>query len=894
MVNTSDYPTFLTAFLPAFKSVLDAVSAQLEDNVEHKTRKQVLEMLNKLPHNEHLRPHDKTVLGIATAALKVENEENALVCLRVIFDLHRNFRPSLEFEVEPFLQFVRDVYENVEATVTSTFESTDASKKKDANKEPPLPCSIKSIASFKVQTECPLIVMLLFQLYARLIPANVTTLLPLMVKTIGLKAPDFDSLPNHQKQVFSDMKGAQVKTISFVTYLLRGYSESVQPHRDVVSQSIVDLFRTCPDSVATRKELLVATRHVLSAPDFRRGFYPHLDLLLDEVTLVGTGQACIDSLRPLAYSFLAELVHHMRLELSMPQIRRAVYLFSRNVQDKTLPLSIQMTCARLMHHLVESIFRRRNDPTQADDARANLVRILDATVAKFSTVKPQVKTLLENGKKAEAIDLDEAKRAKASQDAALGVAVVDTVGKSDEPSDKSKPSDDKKDDAKDSKDSDSTELIGFDGVEQTPSDALKSLADTKALVKTLVIGMKTLLWSITNFHGSTQQQQQQQQAPPKAKGFREGELRRASGFVQNGVRCLALYQGSDCAEMCTHFGEALAVLDPRSFLDIICLRLDALLGGGEPYELAPMVQLPHILLQSPALGRSFADALATHLVKDRLHLLCDPQSPQSQLVLKLFSLLMHAVSKYSSCEAVLSPHVVPLVEACLKAMKEVDDPSAYVRLLRYLFRALAQAKFDLLYREVVPVLQPTLDALLALLHGPDTHELGDTVVELCLTLPARLSSILPHLPRLAHPLLRALKSTSSELQLLGLRTLEFWVDSLNPDFLDPCIAEVESDLMLALWALLKPQQSGAPFGAKALQMLGKLGGRSRSFLREPLELEAKSNPEHGLRLILTFKPETSFLVPLDRCISLMRTILAAPPVPNLKGAEALVEHRKHA
>jgi transformation/transcription domain-associated protein len=217
------------------------------------------------------------------------------------------------------------------------------------------------------------------------------------------------------------------------------------------------------------------------------------------------------------------------------------------------------------------------------------------------------------------------------------------------------------------------------------------------------------------------------------------------------------------------------VRDPRNFLDVVCLRLDALLGGGAQFELAPMVQLPHLLLQSQALGRFFADALATHLVRDRLDALADPSSPQSQLVLKLFSLLLHAVSKYSSCEAVLSPHVVPLVEACLKAMKEVDDPSAYVRLLRYLFRALAQAKFDLLYREVVPVLQPCLDTLLALLHGPDTHELNDTVVELCLTLPARLSSILPHLPRLAHPLLKALKATSSELQLLGLRTLEFWV-----------------------------------------------------------------------------------------------------------------------
>ena len=332
--------------------------------------------------------------------------------------------------------------------------------------------------------------------------------------------------------------------------------------------------------------------------------------------------------------------------------------------------------------------------------------------------------------------------------------------------------------------------------------------------------------------------------------------------------------------MCTHFAEALAVLDPRNFVDVICLRIDALLGGGEPYELAPMVQLPHLLLQSSALGRSFADALATHLVRDRLGALAEPASPQSQLVLKLFSLLMHAVSKYSSCEAVLSPHVVTLVESCLKAVKEVEDPSAYVRLLRYLFRALAQAKFDLLYREVVPVLQPCLDTLLALLHGPDTHELHDTVVELCLTLPARLSSILPHLPRLARALLLALKSQSSELQLLGLRTLEFWVDSLNPDFLDPCIAEVESELMLALWALLKPQQSGAPFGAKAMQMLGKLGGRSRGFLRDPLELDAKANPEHGLRLILTFIPETSFLVPLDRPIQLCDRSSPRRPCPT--------------
>lgn len=63
--------------------------------------------------------------------------------------------------------------------------------------------------------------------------------------------------------------------------------------------------------------------------------------------------------------------------------------------------------------------------------------------------------------------------------------------------------------------------------------------------------------------------------------------------------------------------------------------------------------------------------------------------------------------------------------------------------------------------------------------------------------------------------------------------------------------------------------------AQALQLLGKLGGRNRRFLKEPTELDFKSNSEHGMRLILTFNPATSFLVPLDRCIVLASASLSA-------------------
>lgn len=56
------------------------------------------------------------------------------------------------------------------------------------------------------------------------------------------------------------------------------------------------------------------------------------------------------------------------------------------------------------------------------------------------------------------------------------------------------------------------------------------------------------------------------------------------------------------------------------------------------------------------------------------------------------------------------------------------------------------------------------------------------LVELCLTVPARLASLLPHLPLMMRLMVHALQRRG-ELNGLALRTLEFWVDNLNPDYL---------------------------------------------------------------------------------------------------------------
>ncbi len=62
-----------------------------------------------------------------------------------------------------------------------------------------------------------------------------------------------------------------------------------------------------------------------------------------------------------------------------------------------------------------------------------------------------------------------------------------------------------------------------------------------------------------------------------------------------------------------------------------------------------------------------------------------------------------------------------------------------------------------------------------MLEGPNTREARNMLIELILSIPARLSDLLVVLTSLMRPLVMALQE-GQELVGLGLRTLEYWVD----------------------------------------------------------------------------------------------------------------------
>jgi transformation/transcription domain-associated protein len=90
-------------------------------------RNLLLEVLYRLPQNDTLKPYATELLQLLMFLLKIENEDNAVICLKIIIELYKSYKLLLEDQVQPFLDIVREMYLNMEQTVKDAFDSTGSS-----------------------------------------------------------------------------------------------------------------------------------------------------------------------------------------------------------------------------------------------------------------------------------------------------------------------------------------------------------------------------------------------------------------------------------------------------------------------------------------------------------------------------------------------------------------------------------------------------------------------------------------------------------------------------------------------------------------------------------------------------------------------------------------------
>ena len=696
-------------------------------------------------------------------------------------------------------------------------------------------------SSLKVLVELPITTIMLCQVYRSLVDMEVYELLQLSIKLVSLQpTPAQKAHPSFRNEIFIDFLLAQAKFISFIVFLARTQEDRFQSTglADKVPPALINIFKNCPPEISNlRKELLYSTRYLISTR-FRSQFAPYIEQLLDETVVVGTGWTSRESHRSFAYSVIYDLVHHLRESVGLNVIECAINIYSKNLFDEMLVPTIHVMCCRVLLNLMDSYQKLAEKENNVSALRCLFMKIFKVFANKLCSIEkyslPMIKASLSEAATAE----------------------TQATSKSSENGDDSESVSAKED---------SKLKFGFPDSHAT----CYTLRDCRMLARTLFNGMKILSTRLRDFSerfdstisvATSTGAPHTVQIPLKSGFFRSRDIPTVIRLFKKGLKLLEIFNNTfannvkaqtdqygrviinqnsisqshrtkEEKEAMETFASIFTQLSPKTFTVLITETIDFFVNCI--FENLNIQQVAHFFLAFKQTSTIFADILVGYLV-DRLEVMGN-DSELSLLYLKLFKLVFGSVTLFpSENEIMLQPHLYKLVNNSIEFALKSKEPYNYFLLLRGLFRSIGGGSHDLLYQEFLPMLPSLLQGLNRLQSGIHRQSMKDLFVELCLTIPVRLSSLLPYLPWLMDPLVSALNGTPNLISQ-GLRTLELCVDNLQPDFLYEHIQPIRTELMQSLWRTLRNPTEH--ISQVSFRILGKLGGSNHKMMNEPLKLD---------------------------------------------------------
>ncbi|KAL8689809.1 MAG: hypothetical protein Q9218_004603, partial [Villophora microphyllina] len=873
LCNGPSYGAFLTKLIPVFTKLLEGPPVFISTSWEQRLRSCVLEIFHRLPmnHAEALKPYAAAIVDLLMGLVRVENEDNAVLCMKTIMDLERYQVDATANKVQPFLDLIQEMFETMEHIVRETFESpvnpaAPGATPNSQTFQSPRPGSpsasvgpdlgidvqtarhlLPGMKSFKVFAECPIIVVSLFQAHRNCVPSNVKKFVPLIKVVLMLQAGPQErahagakkkndiftgvSKDIKNRAAFGEFITAQVKMMSFLAYLLRVYHQHLTDFLPTLPDIVVRLLRDCPsEKSATRKELLVAIRHTINF-NFRKIFLNKIDDLLDDRTLIGDGLTVYETMRPLAYSLLADLIHHVRDHLSRDQIRRTVDVFSRNLHDDFPGTSFQTMSAKLLLNMADSIAKLEDKR----EARHFLIMILSAIADKFAAMNRQYHNAV--------------KLSRQYEEQASDTGPEDHLAGQQHPPDW-----------------DEIDIFSATPIRTSnPRDrGANPVEDNKFLFKNLLGGLKGMFYQLKECNPEAPPMEASN-APTNwrdiSHGYNAEEVEIIMKLFREGAYVFRYYRtekpttetpysspveflanhymvqvGKEEKDLLETFATVFHSIDPAAFHEVFHSEIPQLYEMM--FEHMTLLHIPQFFLASEATSPHFAGMLLQFLMS-KIGEIGTSDIVKSAILLRLFKLSFMAVTLFATQnEAVLLPHITSIITKSIQLSTTAEEPMNYFYLLRSLFRSIGGGRFEALYKDILPLLEMMLEVLNNLLNAARKPQERDLYVELCLTVPARLSNLLPHLSYLMRPLVVALRA-GSDLVGQGLRTLELCVDNLTAEYLDPIMAPVIDELMTALWDHLRPNPYSHYHAHTTMRILGKLGGRNRKFLNGPPQLVFK-------------------------------------------------------
>ncbi|KAL0949509.1 hypothetical protein HGRIS_009561 [Hohenbuehelia grisea] len=780
-VRESESGRILPHLIPSILDLLRSTEASFQkDATEHNFRRVLLEILHRLPANDSLRPHAVPVLNCMLHVIRHDNDENSVTCCKIMVDFVRAYRALSEEILNDFMAIFQ---QNLTALQPLTTELLSAdSVVMDTN------TMLPGTRSFKVFAEMAMAIVIFMQVNKPLCtPAIQTTMSPAL-DVLRLEAPaqkrardDFEAMggfwagmaptiKNHQ--AYNEFINVQIKMVSYMAYIMRWGGEQYASYGEPVIGVALRILQDCPEhGITMRKDLMVVFRHLM-ATSHRRALLNQLDKLFDERVLLGTAVSSKELLRASVYSAVADLVHHLRNELTVPQLQRTVDVFSRLMHNPSLGGQFHTLCAKMLFNIIE--------PVHTKETPQGAVRLLNFL---FETCLERLDSLT-----IAQVQISAIQEAKKENRDPPDFSVIE----------KARP------------------IGGILPLIEKPEEVIP---ECRLIFRALLHGFRVCLGALRKFDDSSP----------------DGTL--IARLFEGCIRCMALFDPdprlSDQSDAIDWVAPVLVEINMHVFQEVWTQKIDFFFNCAQKRIF--LLNICSFLLNRDATSPTLLAIILRYLV-DKLPLLGDYDDHTAAATIRLFKLAFNAVGAHPATnEPILASHLAKLLMDCFPLAAKASKPTHYLHLLRALFRAIGGGggRFELLYKEVLPLLPDMLENLNKQLLASE-GQTQDMIVELCLTVPLRLTHLLPHLTYLMQPLALALKG-SPELVSQGLRTLELCIDNLTPDFLDPTLDIVLRELMEALHGHLKPLPANHLPAHTTIRILGKLGGRNRKLLtREPL------------------------------------------------------------
>ncbi|EJW78611.1 hypothetical protein WUBG_10481, partial [Wuchereria bancrofti] len=250
MATTSAFQIVQENLLRTFLKIFqDTVPQFIGENNTQQLRKLILELILRMNCNEIVKQYAKLILTQLTKVIQVENEENAIIAIKIISEHQRAFRAVFTPEIPTIINHFKAVYRDMPQHITSgrMFEQRNLRHcgMEDSVIESSLQnCYMPTIVylpetsgdgtqrdsgysliprasqSVKVLSEVPMFCIILFQIHRHHIQNELMEIISLMVQYCMLSIPHDQQISSSFSTLLADeFYSSQVRALTFLGFI---------------------------------------------------------------------------------------------------------------------------------------------------------------------------------------------------------------------------------------------------------------------------------------------------------------------------------------------------------------------------------------------------------------------------------------------------------------------------------------------------------------------------------------------------------------------------------------------------------------------------------------------------------------------------------------------------